>query len=415
MKISVIGAGYVGLTTGACLAKMGHKVVIVDTNEERIEAIKQGKCPIHERGLEEILSTASIEVTNDLCHAITNTNISFVCVGTDSSNYKDCSNLTNVKEVITGIARILNNYHLIVIKSSVPPGTTENVIIPLLEEQGGEAGKDFGICVNPEFLREGMAISDFLNPDRIVIGEIDKNSGNILVELFKNFNCPIIRVAPRTAEMIKYASNAFLGMKISFINEIGNICKLLGIDTYEVAAGMGYDKRIGDKFLNAGIGFGGSCLPRNLVELILMSKKIGYIPRILEEVINLNEKQPLLMLRLLKKHVPNINGKEIGILGLAFKANTDDIRESRALLIVDNLLREGAKIKAYDPAAMDNFKKLFPNISYTSSKGVLKCEIILILTDWEEFDLLDYRGKIVIDGRRILKAKEAHIYEGICW
>lgn len=415
MRISIIGAGYVGLVTGACLAKLSHEVIFMDSNKEKINMLRRGKCPIHEAGLDEILRANPIEATCDLDYTVKNTNISFVCVGTDSDDFGSSTNLQHVKEVAEGIGKSLSHGHLVVIKSTVTPGTTKEVIIPLLEKHGRRIGTDFNICTNPEFLREGVAVNDFLHPDRIVIGEMNKEGGDVLAKLYRHFDCPILRVKLKTAEMIKYASNAFLAARISLINEIGNICHRLGIDVHEVAEGMGYDKRIGNKFLAAGIGFGGSCLPKDLKALIAKSRQIGYEPRILEEILNLNEQQPLRMIELLKKHLPDLRNRVIGILGLAFKANTDDIRESRAIQVVDALLKEGAKIKAYDPVAIDNFKGLFPRIEYASAEEVLESEAILILTDWEEFEHLDYKGRIVIDGRRIARARGAKAYEGVCW
>ncbi len=286
MRISIIGAGYVGLVTGACLAKLGNKVTFIDPSDERINAIKEGKCLIYEKGLDEILQITKIEVTSDLAHAIKNTDVSFICVGTDTSNCGYSTDLRHVREVAEEIGKILSdyhNYHLVVVKSTVVPGTTEEVVIPLLEKYGKKAGRDFGVCVNPEFLREGLAVKCFLHPDRIVIGEMGKKEGDILAELYRSFDCPILRFDLRTAEMVKYASNAFLATKISFINGVGNICKKLAIDVHEVAVGMGYDDRIGNKFLNAGIGFGGSCLPKDLKALIEKSRAIGYEPKILVE------------------------------------------------------------------------------------------------------------------------------------
>lgn len=415
MKISIVGAGYVGLVTGACLAKLSHEVIFVDSNKEKINMLRRGKCPIHETGLDEILRANPIEATCDLDYTVKNTNISFVCVGTDSDESGCSINLHHVKEVAEGIGKALSHGHLVVIKSTVTPGTTKEVIIPLLEKYGRRIGTDFNICTNPEFLREGVAVNDFLHPDRIVIGEMNKEGGDVLAELYRDFDCPILRVKLKTAEMIKYASNAFLAARISLINEIGNICHRLGIDVHEVAEGMGYDKRIGNKFLAAGIGFGGSCLPKDLKALIAKSRQIGYEPKILEEILNLNEQQPLRMIELLKKHIPDLRNRVIGILGLAFKANTDDIRESRAIRVVGVLLKEGAKIKAYDPVAIENFKGQFPQIEYASAEEVLESEAILILTDWEEFEHLDYKGRIVIDGRRIARARGAKAYEGVCW
>ncbi|GAF94954.1 unnamed protein product, partial [marine sediment metagenome] len=303
---------------------------------------------------------------------------------------------------------------IIAVKSTVIPGTTEEVVIPILETSGKAVGRDFGVCMTPEFLREGKGISDFMHPDRIVIGEYDRSSGDVLCNLYHTFDAPVVRVSLKTAEMIKYASNVFLTTKVSFINEIGNICKQLGIDTYEVAKGMGYDERIGHKFLNAGIGFAGPCLLKDLKALIVRANQLGYEPRLLEEVLSLNERQVLKLVELLRKHIP-LEGSSVGILGLSYKPMTDDIKDSLSIEIVNTLLKEGAGLKAYDPQVMPNFEILFPQIEYVSPEEVLKCDAILILTEWEEFEHLDYRGKIVIDGRRVLKAQEARIYEGVCW
>jgi UDPglucose 6-dehydrogenase len=270
--------------------------------------------------------------------------------------------------------------------------------------------------VNPEFLREGNAVHDFFNPDRIVIGVKDEESKSILEKLYSPFECPKLTTDLKTAEMIKYTSNAFLATKISFANEIGNICKKLGIDSYKVFEGVGLDHRINPEFFRAGIGFGGSCFPKDVRALISKAEELNENPKLLKAVMELNEEQPLKLIELLKKHIPDLGGKTIGVLGLAFKPNTDDVREGRAVPIIRTLLKEGAKVIAYDPKAVKNFKKLFPEIEYTSAEKVLESDAILIVTEWEEFKNLDYNGKIVIDGRRIEKAKEeARIYEGVCW
>lgn len=416
MRISVIGAGYVGLVTGACLAKLGNQVNFIDINEEKLEAINTNRTlPIYEEGLEKLLGQASIEASSDYLKTL-DSDIIFICVGT----LPDASGLISLEEVTEATQRIAttlkrrDNYCVVTMKSTVTPGTTEELVIPILEESGKKAGEDFGVCMCPEFLREGQAIYDFMNPARIIIGEYDGMSGDMLSKLYRSYNVPILRTNLKVAEMIKLASNTFLATKISFINEIGNICKQLGIDTYQVANGMGLDDRIGDKFLNAGIGFGGSCLPKDLRILIASAKQLGYEARILKEVLDLNNEQALKPVELLQKHI-SIKGATIGILGLAFKPGTDDIRESRAIEIVRALLKEGALVKAYDPMAVANFKKLFPDIAYVTKEEVLDCDAVLILTEWLEFNELDYRGKIIIDGRRVLKAEEARIYEGICW
>ena len=415
MKISVIGAGYVGLVTGACLAKLGNQVILVDADATRVDAINRGECPICEQGLGDLLRSTRLEATCHIGDAIRSSEIGFVCVGTDPGDGSYTIDLRSVREVAETIGKAAHDRFLTVIKSTVIPGTTEEAVIPLLEKNGRKVDADFGVCVSPEFLREGFAVEDCLNPDRIVIGETNWESGDILSHLYKDFPCPVLRVDLRTAEAIKYASNAFLAAKISFMNEIGNICKELGIDAYEVARGMGYDRRIGDRFLNAGIGFGGSCLPKDLRALIAKATATGYEPRLLQEIVNLNEAQHLRVIQLLKKHVPDLRGKVIGVLGLAFKAGTDDVRESRAIGVVTALLEEGAQVRAYDPAAMGRFESLFPDIAYASPREVLDSDAIVILTDWQEFSDLDYTGKTVIDGRRVLKAREGKIYEGVCW
>jgi len=414
-RISIIGAGRVGLVVAACFAKMGNKITVVDIDEDKIAEINSRVSPVAEPGLDEILNQSEIEVTSDYGKVMDSEAI-FVCVNTPAK--KDGSiSLENIVAATVQIGNILKSgggYPLITIKSTVVPGTSEELILPILESSGKRAGQDFGFCVSPEFLTGGKGIEDFMNSARIIIGEHDTKSGDMLCDLCQVFKAPIMRTDLRTAEMIKYASNIFLAAKVSFINEIGNICKLLGIDVYEVARGMGFDDRIGAKFLNAGLGFGGPCLPKDLKALIARAKEIGYEPRLLEQVLSLNERQTLKVLELLKRHIP-VRGSTVGLLGLAFKPGTDDISDSMAVTIAATLTEEGAKIKAYDPLAMHNFKKLFPHLECSTPEEVLSCDAVIIATEWEEFNRLDYKGKIVIDGRRVPKAREARVYEGICW
>jgi UDPglucose 6-dehydrogenase len=407
--------------SGACFAKLGNNVTCVDIDEKKIEEIKSGISPIYEEELDRILSKYKnkIKATTDYRSAINNSDITFICVGTPSK--EDGSiDLTFIKEVTVEIAKVLgekDNYHLIVVKSTVLPGTTRDVVLPLLEKHSKKkAGKDFGLAMNPEFLREGIAVDDFLNPNRIIIGSYDEESKKFLKTLYKGFSCPIVETSLSAAEMIKYASNCFLATKISFINEIGNMCKKLGVDTHEVADGMGLDKRIGRAFLDSGIGWGGSCFPKDLHALLAWAKKEKEKSKIIESAIEVNNLQPLKLIELLKRHIPNLKGKTIGVLGLAFKPNTDDIRESRSIPIVEELLREEAHVEVYDPKAMENFKELCPQVEYCSSaEEVLNSDAILITTKWDEFKKLDYKGKIVIDGRRLKEAETARIYEGVCW
>ena len=416
MKISIIGAGYVGLISGACFAKLGHDVVLIDIDADKLATIaKKEDLPIHEEGLQELLEEVHIDTSTDYGKTV-DSDVIFVCVGTtaDENGNIFSEHLINAANDIAGVLKKQQKYCVVAVKSTVGPGMTESLVIPLLEKSGRKAGKDFGICMSPEFLQEGRGIYHFMNPSRIIIGEYDGRSGDVLERLHQSLKAPVMRTSLRTAEMIKLASNAFLATKISFINEIGNICKKLGIDTYEVARGMGLDERIGNKFLNAGIGFGGSCLPKDLRILISGARETGYQPELLREVSNLNENQALKPVELLKKHI-KLQGATVGILGLAFKPGTDDIRDSRAIKVAEALLAEGAMVKVYDPLAVANFIKTCPQVLPASKEEVLDSDAVIILTEWEEFMELDYRGKIVIDGRRIEKAREARIYEGVCW
>jgi UDPglucose 6-dehydrogenase len=421
MKISIIGTGYVGLVTGACFAKLGHTIVCVDIDPEKVHKINTSVSPIYEEGLDQLLVTHKdkITATTEYKTALMTTDVTFICVGTPSM--KDGSlDVSYLKEATKQIAAVLknkNHWHLVVVKSTVLPGTTHTIVFPLLEQYSGKkVGPDIGLAMNPEFLKEGVAIKDFLEPDRIILGSFDEKSRATLRELYKDFSCPIVETSLSAAEMIKYASNTFLATKISFINEIGNLCKKIGINTYDVATGMGFDKRIGRPFLDSGIGWGGSCFPKDVDALIAWAKEQKEPVRIVEATKAVNADQPLRLIDILKKHLPKLKGKTIGILGLAFKPDTDDIRESRAIPIVKELLRNGVHVKAYDPQAMSNFKVLYPTIDYCSSASeVLSADAVLITTKWNEFTTLDYQGKIVIDGRGLPQAKNAKVYEGVCW
>jgi UDPglucose 6-dehydrogenase len=422
MNISIIGTGYVGLVSGACFASLGHHVICVDVDQKKVDKINNSISPIYEKGLEKLLQKykQNIEATTSYEQAVQNSVITFICVGTPSLDDGDID-LSYVDQATKAVASELKKkegFHSVIVKSTVVPGTTENHVVSLIEQVSGKiAGKDFGVGMNPEFLREGVAVDDFLHPDRVVYGYGDERSRKLLAELYKDFSCPIVETSVNVAEMIKYASNCFLAAKISFINEIGNFCKHLGIDVYDVADGMGLDKRIQRSFLNAGIGWGGSCFGKDTRALRAWAEKEGISNEMISGTIKTNESQPLQLITILKKHMPDLSGKTVGVLGLAFKPDTDDIRDSRSIPLVDTLVNEGANVKAFDPKAMDNFKKLFSDISYCdSAKQVLDADAVLIATAWEEFEKLDYSGKLVIDGRRMLKVKEsAKNYEGVCW
>jgi UDPglucose 6-dehydrogenase len=410
-RISVIGLGVVGLTTAVGFALKGHKIVGIDISDEKVAMLSQKSCPFFEFMLCHQLEKVDLSITTSY-EGILNTDITFICAGTPAG--PDGSiDLAHVQGSVGHIAEVLKEKkedHLIVVRSTVIPGTTDNVIAPFFRDN-----KMVGICTNPEFFTEGKALDDFMSPSRIVIGENDPKWGDILYDLYKEFNSPILRTAIRTAEMIKYASNSFLAAKISFINEMGSICKELDIDVNDVAKGMGYDVRIGHKGLKPGVGYGGYCLPKDTTALFMKAKSLGCDAKILKQVIQVNNEQPFKFLDILKKHIPVLSGRTIGILGLSFKPDTDDIRESRATILVQELLKANATVRVYDPKAMPNFKALFPAIEYVSPQDVLKSDATLIVTEWAEFNNLDYRNSTVIDGRRIDKAKEAKVYEGIYW
>lgn len=428
MRVSVIGAGYVGLVTAAALASKGHNVTVVDTDEAKVSMINQKKSPIFEEGLDDMLSNCvesnRLKATGDYKEILA-TDITLICVGTPS-NSDGSMDLSYIKESAKDIGRMLgakSERHTVVVRSTVVPGTTRKIIIPALEQYSRKkAHVDFDVAVNPEFLQEGKALYGFFNPDRIIIGEDEQRAGDTVEELYKGISAPIVRMDITTAEMIKFTSNAFLATKISFINEIGNICRKLGIDVYDVVKGISFDYRIGDRFLNAGIGFGGSCLPKDVKALVHSSRHLGYQAQLLESVLEVNKNQILNMLRMVEEKLGNLEGKTICVLGLAFKPNTDDIRNAPALEVIRLLVEKGASVKAYDPLAMPNAKSvLSEKVKYCrdAEEAVTDCDCVLVITEWDEFrDESLYHGKVVFDGRRVLGPREAITfcdYHGICW
>lgn len=428
MNISTIGTGYVGLVTGVCFAELDNRVICADIDERRVAEINRGRAPIYEKDLDAMLkrnvARKRLQATTSVEEAVQESEISFICVGTPSGllDYIDLKYVEQASKDIGTALKKKHGYHLVVVKSTVVPGTTEHSVLPLLEKfSGKKAGRDFGVAMNPEFLREGNAIRDFMHPERIVIGGIDEKSAKMLRSLYKKFRCPIMLTNPKTAEMIKYATNSFLATKVSFINEIGNICKVLGIDAYEVARGVGMDSRIGHKFLNAGIGFGGSCFPKDVKAIVNKAKEVYYRPVLLNAALEVNEAQPLRLIELLEKKVGSLQGMHVVVLGLAFKPGTDDMREAPSIKIVHALLKRGATVHAVDPKAVEQAKKIFGEHErlhlYCSAKEAMKHgKCVLIVTEWDEFrDKSLYRGKIVIDGRRIEEARASEYYEGVCW
>ncbi|UCC91721.1 MAG: UDP-glucose/GDP-mannose dehydrogenase family protein [Candidatus Aenigmatarchaeota archaeon] len=429
MRISIIGTGYVGLSTGVGFAVKGNEVVCVDINREKVDNINKGVSPIYEPLLDDylkkVLKEKKFRATTDLKEAIEGTSISFISVGTPSR--EDGSiDLKYVEEVSKRIGEVLKDkeYHVVVVKSTVVPETTEKVVIPNLEKSSGKrAGEDFGVCMNPEFLKEGKAMEDFLKPDRVVVGAIDNKSGDVIGRLYENFHAPVLRTDLKTAEMIKYASNALLATKISFSNEIGNICKKLGINVNEVMKGVGLDSRVTGKFLGSGCGYGGSCFTKDVDALIWKAKDLGYEPKLLQEVHDLNLRQKVKLVEQLEKKVGGLKGKTVCVLGLAFKPDSDDIREASSIPVISKLLEKGARVKAYDPEAGENMRKVFPDVEYaeTAKDAIKDSDACLIVTEWKEFgnlsdrDFETMKNKVVIEGRKVLDRNRVSEFDGICW
>jgi len=422
MNISIIGGGYVGLVTGVCLATLNHTITIIDIDEAKIDAINNKTPSIYEDGLEQILQMhVGINLTATSAYvSIQTADIIIIAVGTPP-NPNGSANLAFITAATDNIGKSLatahTEYPIIVVKSTVPPGTTKNLVCKTIRKKNPLL--QFGCCMNPEFLREGRAIEDFVHPDRIVIGSTDEKTIAKITELYKPFGAPIITVDSTAAEMIKYTSNALLATKISFSNEIGNLCKALGVDVYEVMKGVGLDHRISPHFLDAGAGFGGSCFPKDVSAIVAIAKKHGVIPTLLEAVLQVNDLQPLRMIKILSAHLGDLKGTRIAVLGLAFKDNTDDIRESRSIPVIAMLLEVGAHPVLYDPMATENMKHLFPQAEYAPSavSALTGSDGCLVMTEWSEFATLDaefnlMKQRIIIDGRHILKIKDA---EGICW
>ncbi|MFB6158474.1 MAG: UDP-glucose/GDP-mannose dehydrogenase family protein [Candidatus Nanohalobium sp.] len=431
MEISIVGTGYVGLPAGAGLASKGnHDITCVDIDEEKVEKINRGECPIYEEDLpellEEVVSSGKLEATTDTTNAVKNTDITFLAVGTPMSD-DGSINLDYIRQAAEDIGEGLKQkegYHVVVVKSTVVPKTTEEEVIPRLEEKSGKtAGEDFGVCMNPEFLREGTALNDFLNPDRIVIGELDERSGDRIMKMYEEFDAPKIRTSLRAAELIKYASNSLLATKISFINEIGNLCKELGIDVYEVADGVGLDHRVKRDFLDSGAGFGGSCFPKDVRAVASFMEEQGLEADILNSTIEVNQKQKTKLVELLEERVGSVEGKEIAVLGLAFKPGTDDIRESPAIDIISELKEKGASVQGYDPKAIENMREKHPDITYTETweEALEDADAALLVTDWEEFDeisrkdLKKMKEPILLEGRRMDYDLPDENTEGVTW
>ncbi|NIR51192.1 UDP-glucose/GDP-mannose dehydrogenase family protein [candidate division KSB1 bacterium] len=395
MHISVIGTGYVGLVTGTCFAEFGNDVICVDNDESKINKLKKGVLSIYEPGLDDLVAKnvkeGRLTFTTDIRTAVENSLVIFIAVGTPPKD-DGSADLSFVLDVGKEIAKYLNGYKVIVNKSTVPVGFG-NSLQKSLEEILGQRGK-FSVASNPEFLREGSAIEDFMRPNRVVIGTESSEAIAIMKELYSPLyliETPFVITNLESAELIKYASNAFLATKISFINEIANFCDVIGADVHHVALGMGLDYRIGKKFLHPGPGYGGSCFPKDTNALIQLGCQKDFGFQILESVVKVNNEQRNVMVRKIKSVIGTLEDKTLGILGLSFKPNTDDLREAPSLVIIEALLKDGAIIKAFDPVAMDSARKIFPNITYCDDtyKAAENCDALIFITEWNQFRSLD--------------------------
>jgi len=431
MHIAIVGSGYVGLVAGACFADLGHDVVLVDNDEQKVAALQSGQVPIHEKFLPELLSRyggKNLRFTENLEQAVRDSAVIFIAVGTPPTEQGE-ADLSYVESVAREISGALQGYKVIVEKSTVPVYTSDWIRKIIL--RNGSLADTFDVVSNPEFLREGTGVTDFLYPDRIVVGADTERAATVLRGLYAplvdgsyyrrpdaiprpdraSVPPPLIVTTAKSAELIKHASNAFLAMKISFVNAVASICESVGADVQQVCKGIGADSRIGPRFLNPGIGYGGSCFPKDLMAFRAVARECGYDFHMLDEVIRINEEQRHRFLRKVRSALWTLRGKKLGVLGLAFKGGTDDIRESPAILLVNSLLQEGCQISAYDPAATKSARKVlndnveFVNNPYETAKHA---DALLILTEWEEFATLDLRRlhtemkyPIVIDGRNL--------------
>ena len=424
MKLVIVGTGYVGLVSGLCFAEFGFQTVCVDKDSRRIENLKKGICPFYEPGLEDLLlkhvnKTKLLSLSPSLKDSMNGANVVFITVGTPTKRLEDQADLTAVFKVAEEIAENINDYCVVVTKSTVPVGTTRQINKIIASKIDKEK---FDTVSNPEFLREGSAINDFMKPDRVVIGLDSKKSEKIMRELYRPLyllETPIVATTVESAEIIKYASNSFLATKIAFINEVADLCEKTGANVQDVAKAMGIDKRIGSKFLHAGPGFGGSCFPKDVKAFVATGKKLDVNLSIINAVYKSNEERPKKIVNKIDNIFKNnMADKIITILGLSFKPNTDDVRDSTSIKIASLLIEKGAKIKSYDPQAMENAKEILPEIHYCSSfkEACEKSEAIIIATEWNEFRALDFnkikndiKNPIIFDLRNIYNKNDFEV------
>ncbi|ACV47551.1 MULTISPECIES: UDP-glucose 6-dehydrogenase AglM [Halomicrobium] len=431
MNVSIVGSGYVGTTLAACLADLGHDVVNVDIDESTVAAINDGDAPIHEPGLAERIERHAgdrLRATTDYA-AVRETDATFLALPTPAND--DGSNDLSIMEAgARSLGEVLpsDGDHLVIVKSTVIPGSTEAVVTPAIEEAGDLAvGEDFRIAMNPEFLRMGTAVADFMDPDKIVFGATDERAYETLDRLYEPLveetGAPVVRTGLREAEMIKYANNSFLATKVSLINELGNICKEYGVDAYEVADAIGLDDRIGERFLRSGLGWGGSCFPKDVAALIAAAEDADYDPELLKAGVNVNDRQPERLLSLLDDHV-DVAGKQVAVLGLSFKPGTDDVRGTRAIPVIEGLHERGADVVAYDPVAVESFREYAPDVDFvaadSAADALTGAHGAVVVTDWDEFAALDdefdeMATPVVVDGRHVVERRDGITYEGLTW
>ena len=427
MDICIVGSGHVGLTTGACLAELGNQVICMDDDAGKIESLQKGVIPFYEPELAEMVHRnvegGRLSFTTNVEEGITGAEVIFICVGTPQGA-DGAADLSFVEVASKRIAEAMDSYKVIVDKSTVPVKTGGWVRRTV--KLNNRRNHDFDVISNPEFLREGKAVYDFMHPDRIVIGVESERATKIMMELYKPLDAPTIVTNIETAELIKHASNAFLALKVSYINALANICEAVGADVTKVAEGMGLDQRIGRAFLDAGIGYGGYCLPKDIAAFIKIAEEVGYDFELLRAVERINEYQCRQVVKKAKSLLWNLGGKTIGLLGLSFKPNTDDIREAPSINIIRQLQQEGVRVKAYDPQAMENIKIIFPDVemcqdSYQVAEG---SDALVIVTEWDEFKNLNLakikellNQPVIIDGRNIYNPDEMEklgfMYQGV--
>lgn len=419
MNITVVGTGYVGLVLGTCLANLGNTIICVDVDESKINKLKNGIIPIYEPSLKDLVERNTKEerlfFTTSIKEGVERSDVIFIAVGTPQG-HDGKADLRYVDQVAADIGKYMDAYKVIVNKSTVPVGTADRVKEIIKKNQKSKT--EFDVVSNPEFLREGCSIKDFQVPDRVVIGVDSEKAKDTMLKIYKPIertDHPILITTPKSSELIKYASNAFLATKISFINEIANLCEKVGADVKDVARGMGLDKRIGPRFLQAGVGYGGSCFPKDVRALMTTGYEHGYDFRIINSADEVNQEQKRSLIPKLQKLVPDLKGKNIALWGLAFKPKTDDIREAPSLIIIEELQEAEAKIKAFDPVAEENTKKITKNIEFCKNpyETAKDCDALIIITEWDEFRNLDkkklkdsLKHPNIIDGRNIYDPKE---------